>query len=44
MVFKKALFLVLEKKENYHLLAVVKYLQVVWSYEIDFQEMIIFNV
>ena len=44
MVFKIALFLVLEKKKSIFLFSVVKYFEVVWSYENDFKEIIIFNV
>ena len=37
------LYLVLEKKRNIFLFSVWKYFEVFWSYENDFQEMIIFN-
>ena len=38
-----ALYLVLEKKRNVFLLSIGTYFEVVWSYEIEFQEIIIFN-
>ena len=37
-----ALYLAIEKR-NVFLLSVGKYLEVVWSYENEFREMIIFN-
>ena len=43
MVFKMALYLVLEKKGNIFLLSIGTYFEVVRSYENDFQEIIIFN-
>ena len=38
-----ALYLVLEKKRNVFLLSKGTYFEVVWSYENEFQEIIIFN-
>ena len=38
-----ALYLVLEKKRNVFLLFIGTYFEVVWSYENEFQEIIIFN-
>ena len=38
-----ALYLVLEKKRNVFLLSIGTYFEVVWIYENEFQEMIIFN-
>ena len=38
-----ALYLALEKKRNIFLLSVGKYLEVVWSYQNDFREMIIID-
>ena len=38
-----ALYLVLEKKRNVFFLSIGTYFEVVWSYENEFQEIIIFN-